>query len=86
MSIDGEVDVVAGGPVEVLEEPRVVVQRDRARVRAAERVEHVGHRHLAEPVSHLERTQLRSARARWSTESSRSERNTKSSGISGCIR
>ena len=55
----GQVDVVASRPVEVLEEPRVVVQGDRAGMKAAERVEEVGHRHLAEPVSHLEGTQLR---------------------------
>ena len=54
----GEVDERSVGPVEVLEEARVVVQRDRARMRRAERVEEVGHRHLVEPLAHVQRAEL----------------------------
>ena len=53
-----EVDERAVGAVEVLQEAREVVQRDRARVRRAERVEHVGHRHLGQPLAHVQDADL----------------------------
>ena len=54
----GQVDLVACGPLEVLEEAREVVQLDRTRVHAPEGVEDVGHRHLVEPRADVERADL----------------------------
>src|SRR3954454_16211512 len=55
----GEVDHRAVGPVELLQEARGVVQRDRARMRCTERVEGVGHRKLGESLADVQDAELR---------------------------
>ena len=81
----GEVHREPVAPLEALEEARVVVQRDRARVRDAERVERVRHRDLAQAVARMRREQIRE-RVLGDHLCRRASGTCTSSGISGCMR
>ncbi len=56
--MSGEVDDGSVGPLELLQEARVVVERDRARMSDAERVERVDEADLVQPVARVERSEL----------------------------